>query len=431
LVELQIINKILQTKSLAVLQRNGISADYFIGYHDEMEYIFRHHKDFGNVPDRETFVSIFTNFDVVDVNETDRYLIETLQEEFLYSKMVPFVHKIADLVKSDSFEARTYAINELKSLAQYSTVFKSGYDIVKNAMARYDDYDRRLANEGLLGITTGIEELDNITHGWMPGEDLIIILGRTNEGKSWLLLFFLVVAWLNGKKVLMYSGEMSHGVVGYRFDTLHGHFSNEALMQGEANLGEDRTPDNYRKYLRSLSEKDHSFVVVTPKDLGGRRMNVSDLNQLIEQEKPDIVGVDQLSLMEDERAKRGDQERTRFTHIAEDLFLSSETYGVPILAPAQANREAEKDKGESTPELHQIGESDGVGQNATRVISMRQNQGTLKIGVKKNRYGKRNQEIMMLWDIDKGIMRPFLVVTTNKDGEAVQTKKLTEGEDLF
>ena len=58
---------------------------------------------------------------------------------------------------------------------------------------------------------------------------------------------------------------------------------------------------------------------------------------------------------------------------------------------AQANREAVKNrkKGES-PELHDLAESDGVGQNATRVLSLSVIDGTLKISIKKNRYGTVN-----------------------------------------
>ena len=47
-------------------------------------------------------------------------------------------------------------------------------------------------------------------------------------------------------------------------------------------------------------------------------------------------------------------------------------------------------KGES-PELHDLAESDGVGQNATRVLSLSVIDGTLKISVKKNRYGINNK----------------------------------------
>jgi replicative DNA helicase len=419
-----------------MIQQNAITAEHFIGYRDEFDFIMDHHKRYGNVPDTVTFLKEFRDFGVTEVTETDRYLIETLQEEYLYSLMVPFVHKIADTVKRDANDAVKFAKSELERLSKLSAVFQSGYDIVRNAKERHNDYEGRLSREGLLGITTGIDELDKITHGWLPGEDFVIILGRTNEGKSWLLLFFLVIAWLDGKRVLLYSGEMGHTIVGYRFDTLNKHFSNEALMQGESDLGDSRNPTDYRKYLEDLAKSTVPFVVVTPQDLGGKRATVPVINQLIELYKPDIVGVDQLSLVEDARASKGQQERTSYTHVAEDLYLSSEKYGVPILAPSQANREAEKEKksedgSSKTPELHQAAESDGVVQNATRVVSMRYGESTLKISVKKNRYGKRNQELLLLWDIDRGIIKPFLAVSTNKEGVATSTKKLVEGVDLF
>jgi hypothetical protein len=73
-----------------------------------MAYILGHFEKYGNVPDKETFLVEFRDFEIVDVHESDRYMIETLREEYLYSQMVPFVHKIADIVKTDSFEAVNY-----------------------------------------------------------------------------------------------------------------------------------------------------------------------------------------------------------------------------------------------------------------------------------------------------------------------------------
>lgn len=165
-------------------------------------------------------------------------------------------------------------------------------------------------------------------------------------------------------------------------------------------------------------------------------MTVPVLHQLIEQYKPGIVGIDQLSLMEDSRAVKGEQTRLRYTHVAEDLYLTSEKYQIPILAPSQANRDSKKrSKGEDvsdTPELEHISESDGVGHNATRVVAIKQLKPTMKMGIKKNRYGLNNQEVLMIWDIDKGIVKPFLQVSTDDDGQADPDKTTVQtGVNLF
>ena len=55
-----------------------------------------------------------------------------------------------------------------------------------------------------------------------------------------------------------------------------------------------------------------------------------------------------------------------YTHL-EDAFLLSKKLGKPVIMLAQANREAVKNKKKGqSPELHDLAESDGVAQNATR-----------------------------------------------------------------
>ena len=75
------------------------------------------------------------------------------------------------------------------------------------------------------------------------GEELVVITGRTNVGKSWIAEFFGTMAWEAGYKILHYSGEMSVEMVGFRFDTLHKHFSNMGLLNGSGVLGKKAGTD--------------------------------------------------------------------------------------------------------------------------------------------------------------------------------------------
>lgn len=429
MIELQIVNKLLDEKSLLLLIQNNITSEYFISYKSEIEFILNHNLKYSKVPDKETFLSQFQDFDVVEVNESDTYLVETLQEQYLYTRLVPVVHKVAEMTRQNSEEAVEYMRQQVEELAKLKVGKNLGVDIIKNALDRKADYERRLSCQGLLGITSGIKALDEITHGWMP-EDFVPIVGRTSEGKTWVLLFFLVAAWNDKKRVLLYSGEMSKNIVGFRFDTLNKHFSNLGLMRGKEDLGID---EDYSSYLEELSKLDSAFIVVTPNDLGGKRLTIGALHQLIETYKPDIIGIDQLSLMDDNRKTSGDPKRLQYTHLAEDLFLTSEKYGIPILSPAQASRKSTEDKKtkDNPPELEHISESDGIPQNATRVISIKQVETTLKIALKKNRYGLDNQEILTVWDIDSGYIKPFLQASTDENGVAIDSEQLSEGADLF
>ena len=166
------------------------------------------------------------------------------------------------------------------------------------------------------------------------------------------------------------------------------------------------------KRQSQLSTKS-GYVIVTPDDFGGRKPTVGELETLAKKLGSDMIIVDQLSLMMDQR--RADTPRIAYNNISEDAFLMSKKLGKPVIMLAQANREAVKNKKKGqSPELHDLAESDGVAQNATRVISLSVIDGILKLSVKKNRYGINNKDVMVMWDINAGYIKPLL---KNKEGE--------------
>ena len=64
------------------------------------------------------------------------------------------------------------------------------------------------------------------------GDHRFILSNGVLTHNSWILLKFLTEAWKQGKRVGLYSGEMNHIKLGYRFDALFEHISNKALVQG-------------------------------------------------------------------------------------------------------------------------------------------------------------------------------------------------------
>ena len=108
--------------------------------------------------------------------------------------------------------------------------------------------------------------------------------------------------------------------------------------------------------------------------------------------------------MTDERYKRGDNLTTSLTNISEDLMTLSNDVGIPIIVVAQANRGGVKDDDtDGTPELDTVRDSDGIAQNASKVLSIRQKKDSiLEIGVKKQRFGPVGGKLLYHWDINRG-----------------------------
>lgn len=415
MIELQVLSRVLKERSASLLTLNGITEDYFITYPDEYSFIMNHLKEYGNVPDKETFLSKFSNFTLVDVTESDKYLIETFNEEHLYSLTVPVINKLADIIQTDSKAAVEYLQSQLPSLIQNNVVL--GVDIVSQARERQREWQERRENKERFCIPTGFEELDEITGGWQRGEEFAVLFARTGQGKSWILIKTLEHAWRIGKRVGLIEPEMSAIKTGYRFDTLSGNISNSALIRG------DDVPD-YEKYIEQLSKNEIPFFVASPKDFR-RNITVSKLRAFIESNKLDILGVDGISYLKDERKQRGDNRTTGLTNISEDLMDLSIELKIPIIVVCQSNREGAKD--DDAPDLENIRDSDGIAYNASTVIAARQKGPGIELTIRKNRNGKSGDKLIYLWDIDKGTFQYI----PNEEAERDNSEDIKKAKEDF
>lgn len=412
MIQIQVLNRVLTDKHLGLIMENGIDASFFSQYRDEYDFIVRHVSEYGNVPDDATMLEKFPGFELLDVTESDRYLVDALYEERMYNEMVPVLNTAAEKMQGNSMEAVKYLLPRVQKLLETSK-FAGGVDIMQNTSRRWDYYRELKDNPELLGISTGLPELDLVLGGWLPGEELVTIAGRPNQGKSWILDIFLTKAWEQGKRVLLYSGEMSHQLIAARVDTIVSGLSNNAIQR--AGLDE-QGEKAYKKHLQDVEEKGVPFIVVTPKDLGNKYLTMTMLDTLIQKYNPDIIGIDQLSLVADERGER-DPLRIQIGHITQDAFQLSAKYGKPILLDVQANRNAQERDPNSPPDLEDLSEGDATGQNSSRVLTIRQTKEGLKIGVKKNRYGQNNVTLTYCWTIDKAELT-FMPSDEDGDGDS-------------
>lgn len=392
MVSLQILNRVISTKDISIITDNNLTIDYFLEYEDEYSFIKEHFDNYKNVPDTETFINKFPDFELLEVNESDRYLVDAIREEYLYSKSVPVIKKAAELLKSDANEASRYLQSELVNLTpNYTTPY---VDII-HSNNRVEMFEDKSNNKDKWFIPTGFEELDDIIYGWQCGEEFVVIFARTGIGKSWVLVKTVQHAWEIGKNVGYVSPEMSADKIGYRFDTLNNHFSNMALVRGDKSKV---SIDEYRQYNENLAEHNNRILVSTPMDFN-KQVTVGKLRTFVQANNLDMLAIDGITYMTDERYKRGDNKTTSLTNISEDLMALSCELKIPILVVVQSNRGGtEKD----TPDLEDIRDSDGIAHNATKVISLNQKEEALVMKIKKNRDGKIGDKLTYLWDIDLG-----------------------------
>ena len=407
MVTLQCLSKILETGSFDIVLNNGLVREDFKPHEEEFDFIKNHYDTYGNVPDVETFLTQFQNFQLVECHETDDFLLSKIHEERGYSNLVPVLNKAAELANVNSEDAIAYLKNAVSGMEAYTTV--RGVDIVHGAGAqsRYEEYKKK--HDGDLRdfcISTGFHELDGMIQGWDRQEELGVVFARTNQGKSWIMTRFMMSAWRQGFNVGYFSPEMSANKIGYRFDTLFVNMDNTALNWG-------KEINNYDKYIDSLNDAPATFKVVEPSDFG-KSVTVSQIRAFIIHNNIEIMAIDGLTYMTDERKTKSDNKQAELTHISEDLHDLSMELGVPILVVVQANRDGVKQNGGNL-ELENIRDADGIAYNATKVIAIRQkiDEEILELTVKKNRTGANGGKVTYQWIPNFG---EFTYIPDEEDG---------------
>lgn len=416
MVQLQTLNYVLAKKDISILIDNNIDGDYFPEYINEYNFIKNHYDEYKSVPDIETFLSNFGDFELLEVSESPRYLINTIREENLFAKSVPVIKKAAELLKTDSNAASQYLQSELVNLTpNYST---PSVDIIhdNNRLKLFED---KSLHKDRWFIPTGFKELDDVLNGWQMGEEFVVIYARTGQGKSWVLVKSMQHAWLMGKNVGYVSPEMSADKIGYRFDTLNHHFSNTALIRGNK---DEISLDDYQNYFNELSNKTNKFLVATPLDFN-KKVTVSKLRVWATQNNLDVLAIDGITYLSDERYKRGDNKTITLTNISEDLMQLSTELRIPVLVVVQSNRGGIKEDPNATPDLEDIRDSDGISHNATKVISLRQKDEALLMEIKKHRDGIFGEKLCYQWDADVG---DFTNIPINKQDDDVDDEPKRE-----
>ena len=273
-----------------------------------------------------------------------------------------------------------------------------------------------------------VEPIERVEYyGFMCDGDERYILGNgILTHNTWLTLFFLISAWKQGYTVGLYSGEMSEESVGYRIDTLLKHFSNQDLIKGTLLNMKD-----YDNYIEEISKSKNEFYVLTPANLK-RKATITDLEDFIDTNKIDILGVDQFSLLQDERSSKRSDTREELEHLSMDLFNLSTKKHIPILAVSQSNRMgAKNDKEKGTPDIENIYGSDSIAQNSTKVLTLRQKDDKFEVSVKKNRYGMSFKSIQFRWDIEHGVIEEIQSEEEINKNLGQTYRVLTSGDDPF
>jgi len=255
---------------------------------------------------------------------------------------------LIDLAQSQIFE-----ISEKDAQSGFYRV----QDIVKSSFGTLDVlFDRR---QGVTGIETGFEVLDQMTSGLQPGE-LVIIAARPSLGKTALALNIAAhAATQRGSVVAIFSLEMSKESLLIRLLCSEGRIDSHRLRTGFA------SQDDWAKMSKALGRLAEAPILIddTP------ALNVMQIRakarRLKAEKGLDLVIVDYLQLVTGHG--RFENRNQEVSYISRSLKSIAKELSVPVVALSQLSRAPEAGKGRD-PQLSDLRDSGSIEQDADMVI---------------------------------------------------------------
>ena len=214
----------------------------------------------------------------------------------------------------------------------------------------------------LLGIPTGLQELDDLTLGWQA-PDLIVIGGRPSQGKTALALSLAVTAASTGVNVYFASLEMS---------------ADQLTMRA---LSSKLQTNSRKLMLGRIDDCDWGQIIESGREISQLGITIDDTAAISEMElcrrvrraKPGLLVVDYLQLMTS--ARRPERKDLEIANITAGLKGIAKELHIPVILLSQLNREVEK-RANGRPMLCDLRESGAIEQDADLVFGLYQDPGT-------------------------------------------------------
>lgn len=357
--------QLIEEDDLEAVRQTGLTDEMLRGEaQDVYKYILVFFRDHGQMPLRDT---------ILDDIEVHPDLDFDPPEPCLY-----YAKKVVDFaaIKSqrEHFKDMGEAIRDRDPLE----VFEVAREIVKEGVfdfhmgqgrlvnlktAGEEEWQRYLireaADDGILGIRSPWDRLDQETGGFSPG-DLTTVCARLGVGKSWLLIMMAERASAQGYSVGFISLEMEEEYIQLRRRALKNLLPYRDLKRGEL---DSETREELKEELLGAPPKDAPDWYIAS---GGRVTTVAEAEMFVEETGVDALFIDGIYLMNEGGKNTPTHERTMLA--IRGLKRLGQKKKIPTFATAQFNRTVKTGAMQAGSES--IGHSDAIGMDSNNVIGM-------------------------------------------------------------
>lgn len=396
------LSKLLETKDFKTVKEQQIKSSFFTGDSRRVfQYVSEMYSRSGEVPTQRAVNHKFPNFmfemhdteagECVGTDESLLYWCEQLRVKNTHNRTAETCEEVARKLEEgkpeEAFDFMRKSVWDIQSDVEVTT----SVDITKDTEDRKLAYIERRSKRGMLGIPTGIEHLDYLLKG-LQNETLTTLIAQTGIGKTWFEVLIGAYASLNNYRVINFLTEMSADIMRDRYEAMlygmmYGDFNYQMFKSGTLSSEQEQ---GYFKFLENDLPRVEPVILETA-------TGVSSIVTAIQQHDPDLVLIDGVYLMQDERGARDDW--LRVAHITRDIKQVAKQWHKPIFVNSQADENTSKKTG---PKLGDIKYTQAIGQDSDNVLALYRdavmvNDREMGISVLKQREGTLGR-VTINWD---------------------------------
>jgi replicative DNA helicase len=397
--EARLINAVCDNKDIASVLSADID-DMFVTHSDVWKGLKDYYFKYQSVPDSSVLVEKFSDFEVVSVQAETAFYIDELRNDYINGKLAHIIQSAAlDHGSVSGSELVQRMLRHVSALAKDADVIRD-LDLIDFEQAK-DFYEKKRQRSiemgGAPGIQTGFKVMDAMYPTGLAGGHLVVLIGWSGHGKSWMATLMACRAWAAGYKPMIISLEMSPEEVRDRAYTIMGtgEFRHSDFARGSISI------DRFDRWAnKSLADK-HGFVVVSSEGAG--RVTPSTVQTKIDQHRPDLVILDYQQLFDSDENEGNEVVRNR--RISRDFKRIAVRNDIPIINLTQATFDDPKQTSEP-PRIEQVAWSKGIQQDADLALAVHkyEDSDVWAIIARKNRHGEEF-EFSLNWSVNDGIIQ--------------------------
>ena len=258
---------------------------------------------------------------------------------------------VEDLV--NEAQERVYQVGGASVTEDYvglSTSIEAAINEIESAQKRGGD---------MVGVPTGFIELDELTHGFHPGQ-LIIVAARPAVGKSTIALDFARHAAVKADKpTIFFSLEMGRAEIAMRLLSAESNIYLQNMRKGTIGDNEWARLAQVRGQINDAPLYIDDSPNLTLVEIRAKCRRLAQRGGL------KMVVIDYIQLMTS--GKKVESRQQEVSEFSRALKLLAKELQVPVIALSQLNRQAEQTK-DKKPEISHLRESGSLEQDADVVI---------------------------------------------------------------